>query len=37
MKAIYVVNAGARQVTVEIREVGDAYEVTIDGVVHLVD
>ncbi|HEX7880703.1 MAG TPA: biotin/lipoyl-containing protein [Candidatus Eisenbacteria bacterium] len=37
MKATYVVQAGNRRVTVDIREVGDRYELTIDGTTHVVD
>lgn len=37
MKGTYVVQAGPRRVIVDIHEVGDLYEVTIDGVRHEVD
>ena len=37
MRGSYVVQAGERRVMVEIHEVGDLYEVTIDGVIHQVD
>jgi len=37
MRGTYVVQAGPRRVTVEIHEVGDLYEVTIDGVRYEVD
>jgi acetyl/propionyl-CoA carboxylase alpha subunit len=37
MKATYIVQAGDRRVTVDIRAVGDTYEVTVDGVPHVVD
>ena len=37
MKATYVVQAGSRRVMVDIREVGDHYELTVDGTTHVVD
>ncbi|TPW16384.1 MAG: biotin/lipoic acid binding domain-containing protein [bacterium] len=37
MRGTYVVQAGERRVTVDIHEVGDLYEVTIDGVTRQVD
>lgn len=37
MKATYVVVSGGARRTVEVREVGDLYEVTIDGTTHTVD
>lgn len=37
MKATYVVVAGGTRRTVEVRAVGDLYEVTIDGTTHTVD
>ncbi len=37
MKERYIVEAGPNRHTVEVREVGDHYEVTIDDIVHTVD
>jgi len=37
MKSRYIVLAGDNRHTVEVKEVGDHYEVTIDDVVHTVD
>lgn len=37
MKATYVVDTGRGQHTVDVREVGDLFEITIDGTTHLVD
>ena len=37
MKATYVVDTGRNRHTVDIREVGDQFEITIEGTTHLVD